>query len=1224
MGAGVPAGLQIQMSRVRDGRFDSYTPPPSSTMITILVFFNLFTESWQWIGPEGGFITDLEYHQQIYFASTYGNGLYKSANGIDWTEAAPEFRFRALRSIGSSPGWIIVGMENNGLWRSTDHGASWHRFTPDTIDYTFLTVLIKGDTVIGGTLYHGIVIFIPPDRWENPIGKIRVSEIRRTNPTYTAATDSGLYRSADGIHWSRYPEGQQPPNQDVHSLIVVDTLIYVGTEEGVYFAKFPLEPPFQWTLTQLWCPVLDFTASFDTIFAASQRGVFYSLLGTPGWSSMGEIEYPYTTSLQFTNERRLVGTTGGIFRYENGWVPSNYGMKALVSSDLEYDPDKPEKLIMATSGSGLLISTDFGLTWGRLPTDPFITYLVDDVEIRDAYIYLLDPYQGVIASTDGGGSFHFIFHDSANAALAIELHPIDPKHLIVAAENGVFHTTDAGETWMKFDGIQLTMIKHAPDADVIIGANGNQLFRSIGYTRFHNLRNLPSDIVDLEFDFDLSGTFYLSSFDSIYLFWCYGDSVLPVWDRIAVSISPSYTLLTAISTYKDGVWLTPDASRWIEFNTGFPHPYPFFLDAKFALDYHRLYGAGTGGFWTYLDSTIQISVTLSSDTISPDGDADRDSVVFFIDNNEPCGIRSWHLSIGDSTILDSGGTGNPPNIAWYGYNRLGIQVPNGNYDWRFECWNNLNHYFSCSGKITVRARPMVSGLAMATEFNFQNKIVVKDDTIHVFYTSGNPPEIYHCYSTDGNNWTGPFNRSNSRLSKSDHPVVAIDGNGFIHLVWEEENLLLTRSSEDWDLLDTIPWSNTATQPSLMEDGGDLLLFFVRGSNLFTSRYSLSLKEWQWPKNVKQTGGLSRTPSPTRSQDGTRHLVFADNTNGSFEIWYTYSTVEGEWQPTRVISSPDVNSIFPDLAGEEFLYATWLESTSNTIGFSHYEPDTGWYGATVVGNSNYPPTVGSDSISNGYIIFGDSSTIRMLYYDHQVGNTGIRDLYVGGEPIHHPNVLDRIHEAGRLIWTEGSSPPYTIKFLAFGPGSDTIPPHFLITHPETVDLGDSCIVTVEPDEPLAQAPLITIGPDTLTVVDTIPGMFLATFNSSGYQSGAYYFHIEGRDRSGNLGRDSSVITIALSDTTLFEERGIFIWPSPGDDEINLHYRFHEATKVVLELFTITGRRIEKFEFEAQGEVDGDYEIEADQFGNGLYLFRMKATGLESGREKTKIGRFAIVH
>jgi hypothetical protein len=48
-----------------------------------------------------------------------------------------------------------------------------------------------------------------------------------------------------------------------------------------------------------------------------------------------------------------------------------------------------------------------------------------------------------------------------------------------------------------------------------------------------------------------------------------------------------------------------------------------------------------------------------------------------------------------------------------------------------------------------------------------------------------PGEIYYTYSDNGGfNWSGPFNLSQS-ATPSEHPSIAVDGNGQAHVVWEE-------------------------------------------------------------------------------------------------------------------------------------------------------------------------------------------------------------------------------------------------------------------------------------------------------------------------------------------------------------------------------------------------------------------------------------------------------
>ena len=168
----------------------------------------------------------------------------------------------------------------------------------------------------------------------------------------------------------------------------------------------------------------------------------------------------------------FAGTSGGLFRSDDGfatWEPVEItGRWEPGVRSIWIDPDDPATIVVGTDDV-LFRSTDGGATWERsqvelpipIPEKPIC--LVADPSVPDilyacsGYTYFVfDLGQGVLASTDGGASFHPTSPQLANASVTSLLAvPGSPALLLAAVPanrsaggpTGVLASVDGGVTW---------------------------------------------------------------------------------------------------------------------------------------------------------------------------------------------------------------------------------------------------------------------------------------------------------------------------------------------------------------------------------------------------------------------------------------------------------------------------------------------------------------------------------------------------------------------------------------------------------------------------------------------------------------------------------------------------------------------------------------------------------------------------------------------------------
>ncbi len=161
-----------------------------------------------------------------------------------------------------------------------------------------------------------------------------------------------------------------------------------------------------------------------------------------------------------------------------GIGPSTFGGRIV---DLDYHPERPRSLYVASASGGLWITDDHGTTWrcvfeqeGTLsigdiavdPNDPDTIWVGTGEANNQRSSYWGD---GIYKTTDGGGSWKNVGLPDSHHIGRIAIDPSDSDHVLVAAlghlytanaERGLFRTTDGGESWQH-------VIDLGPDVGVV-------------------------------------------------------------------------------------------------------------------------------------------------------------------------------------------------------------------------------------------------------------------------------------------------------------------------------------------------------------------------------------------------------------------------------------------------------------------------------------------------------------------------------------------------------------------------------------------------------------------------------------------------------------------------------------------------------------------------------------------------------------------------------------
>jgi len=204
--------------------------------------------------------------------------------------------------------------------------------------------------------------------------------------------------------------------------------------------------------------------------------------------------------------------------------------------------------------------------------------------------------------------------------------------------------------------------------------------------------------------------------------------------------------------------------------------------------------------------------------------------------------------------------------------------------------------------------------------------------LHVVWADDTPGnfEVYYKKSTDGGaTWT-----ANKRLSmtadSSDHPFIAVDSAGDLHVVWQDntpgnEEVFYAKSTDKgaaWSAARRLTWTpDESEDPAIgVESSGFLHLVWgdetPGNSEIYHKKSTDGGATWSVNKRLTWNSGGSVGPKIAVDPSGCLHVVWPDHSPGNYEIYYKNSPDGGAtWTTNNRLTWNSSFSLEPVMAAD---------------------------------------------------------------------------------------------------------------------------------------------------------------------------------------------------------------------------------------------------------------------------------------------------------------------
>jgi hypothetical protein len=438
--------------------------------------------TWTPIGPDGGQVLGLEFHPSragVAYAIVE-KGFYRSAdNGASWTLQPRRF-VQTLTALAVDPtdgDTLFVSELDNGLWRSTDQGATFEFLGPVNGDGNVARLEIASDgnrmVASSGTLR----LFVSDNggaTWADrtPTGSPPVVPsffcalaIDPTNPNilYAGMRQGGVFRSTNGgASWTQLLGGTSgthdyeiviDPANPAHLLLMSVQILESfdsGASWSIMFGAAGPVAAFDPQDSQR----LYVGSIHNAVFYTEDGGTMWSLVNTDNGVACGWFN---RIIVDPRDSNRILGAGDeGICRSTSAgasWTPASTGIKATRVTALRTAPGPQRQILVGLSPGPAYVASDPNGTWQRLDSQifrlggapsgiPVVEFAGGDPASN---WFVASRTGGLLRTRNAGGTW--AVGDFVGAFSDVARHPVAADTFYAATDSGVHKTIDGGAHW---------------------------------------------------------------------------------------------------------------------------------------------------------------------------------------------------------------------------------------------------------------------------------------------------------------------------------------------------------------------------------------------------------------------------------------------------------------------------------------------------------------------------------------------------------------------------------------------------------------------------------------------------------------------------------------------------------------------------------------------------------------------------------------------------------
>jgi hypothetical protein len=309
---------------------------------------------------------------------------------------------------------------------------------------------------------------------------------------------------------------------------------------------------------------------------------------------------------------------------------------------------------------------------------------------------------------------------------------------------------------------------------------------------------------------------------------------------------------------------------------------------------------------------------------------------------------------------------------------------------------------------------------------------------YLVWRDGSPGQMdvfYTARAPDGT-WR-PLQNVHSSDQMAGTPVIAVDSEHSLHLMWTEKGVLLYSHKARGGI-----WSQPEEGPATIRVAGALELAiqenvlhlaWVDGTGAQTEiGYARKGpgRSWSLPWNITQDPAYSQYGQMLIDDQDTVHVIWDDNQQGNFEIMYQYKPSEGVWSTPENISHNSGNSTDPatllDRTGT--LHAVWEDDTGGQtqINYAYKLSGGGWTAPVAISRADAPaeqPALTIDGSHTLHVVWKGlaSGNYEILYACKWPGGGWSAPLNISTNAGHsaEPAIVADQADILHVVWTDST-------------------------------------------------------------------------------------------------------------------------------------------------------------------------------------------------------------